>query len=275
MFDTEKNYEVVTFAIGDTKSGTKMGKLQLKNTEDDSILNCIMWEETLGRMDGKLFRSGNVVKIVSATYNEKFNNCLVSALELVEEAKLGLDEDQTKEAYKTLQAYTEKISNDKLKAYIKELLSQYEAEFKFAPAAKLMHHNYRGGLLTHTVECLEISDKIMELFAGKINKSEVYAACILHDFGKIFEYNMDKETGLIEYNEDFKKEWVSHSQWGFSNCMTHGFKTVAKMIATHHSRSDWGAIVDLNEKDLEPNMYLLHHIDDLSAKYGKVSVKDI
>jgi len=44
------------------------------------------------------------------------------------------------------------------------------------------------------------------------------------------------------------------------------------MIAAHHARSDWGAIVDLNQKDLEPWVYLMHHIDDLSAKYGKINV---
>ena len=94
MFNTEDLYEVVIFSIGDTKAGTKMGKLQLKNTQDESLLNCILWEETLNRFDSKIFRTGNLVRIVSATFNEKFNNCLVSALELVEEAKLGLEKDE-------------------------------------------------------------------------------------------------------------------------------------------------------------------------------------
>ena len=66
MFSTEIHYEVVTFAIGDTKSGTKMGKLQLKNPENGETLNCIMWEEALNRMDSKLFRCGNLLRIVSA-----------------------------------------------------------------------------------------------------------------------------------------------------------------------------------------------------------------
>ena len=51
MFDTETTYEVVVFSIGDTKAGTKMGKLQLKNPNTDELLNCILWEETLNRLD--------------------------------------------------------------------------------------------------------------------------------------------------------------------------------------------------------------------------------
>ena len=85
------------------------------------------------------------------------------------------------------------------------------------------------------------------------------------------EYKVDLETGLIEYNEDFRKEWITHSQYGFSICMNAGFKRIAKMIAAHHARADWGAIVDLNEKDLENYVYFVHHIDDLSAKFGKTS----
>ena len=43
MFSTEIHYEVITFSIGDTKAGTKMGKLQLKDLENDEVLNCILW----------------------------------------------------------------------------------------------------------------------------------------------------------------------------------------------------------------------------------------
>ena len=99
MFSTETIYEVVTFSVGDTKAGTKMGKLQLKDSTDESLLNCILWEETLNRLDSKLFRSGNKLRIVSGSFNEKYNNCLVSALELVEEAMIGLSEEQTKQYY--------------------------------------------------------------------------------------------------------------------------------------------------------------------------------
>ena len=90
MLDLNAIYEVVVYATGDTKTGAKMGKLQLKNTENDSLLNCILWEDTLKRIDEKLFRTGNLLRIVSGTYNPQYNNCLVSALELIKEAKLGI-----------------------------------------------------------------------------------------------------------------------------------------------------------------------------------------
>lgn len=275
MLDLSKTYEVALFAIGDTKAGTKMGKLQLKSLSDDVVLNCILWEETLNRYDSKMFRTGNHLKILGGSYNEKYNNCLVSSLELVKEAKLGLDEDERNSIFNSIVEYANEIEEDDLKAYVVGLLFEHEEAFKVAPAAKHMHHNYLGGLVEHTFECLEIAKCVMQTFHHKVNKSYVYAACILHDFGKIFEYKIDCESGLVEYDENFSKEWLTHSQWGFANCMTNGFKTVAKMIAAHHGRAEWGAILDLNTKDLEPLVYLIHHVDDLSAKFGKITINDL
>lgn len=272
MFDTETIYDVVTFSIGDTKAGTKMGKLQLKDPNDESLLNCILWEETLKRMDEKLFRCGNQVRIVSGSFNEKFNNCLVSALELVKEAKLGIDKSEQNKLYNLILGYINKISDDKLKKFLLDYFKENEEKIKVAPAAKMMHHNYLGGLLVHITECLEYADTNISMFSVKVNSDNVYAACILHDIGKIFEYTINTETGLIDYDEHFRKEWLTHSQYGFAICMTQGFKEVAKMIAAHHARSEWGAIVDLNQKDLESSVYLMHHIDDLSAKFGRINV---
>lgn len=272
MFSTDITYEVVTFSIGDTKSGSKMGKLQLKDQQTGEFLNCILWEEALNRMDTKLFRCGNLLRIAAGSFNEKYNNCLVSALELIKEAKTGLDEKEREKEFENLIEYINKIKDEKLKNFVLEIYTANKDKILVMPAAKLMHHNYIGGLMVHTLECLKYAEINMDAFFQRVNRDEVYAACLLHDIGKIFEYTIDTESGLIDYDENFRKEWISHSQYGFSICMTAGFKRVAKMIAAHHGRADWGAIVDLNEKDLEPFVYLIHHIDDLSAKFGKTNV---
>ena len=272
MFSTEIHYEVVTFSIGDTKAGTKMGKLQLKDTEKGELLNCILWEEALNRMDSKLFRCGNILRIVSGSFNEKFNNCLVTALELIKEAKTGLEPEERISYFNKLSEYIDKIQDKELKEFVSNIYQENKEKLLTAPGAKMMHHNYIGGLMVHILECLEYADANLAVFFQKINKDDVYAACLLHDIGKIFEYTVDLESGLIDYDEAFRKDWITHSQYGFTLCMGAGFKKIAKMIAAHHARADWGAIIDLNEKDLEPILYLVHHLDDLSAKFGKTSV---
>ena len=272
MFSTDIIYEVVTFSIGDTKAGTKMGKLQLKDPKNGEFLNCILWEEALNRMDMKLFRSGNELRIVSGSFNERYNNCLVTALELIKEAKTGIDKEEQENVYSELLEYINKINDENLRDFVSKIYSENKEKILICPAAKLMHHNYIGGLMVHTLECLKYAETNMQIFFQRVKQDEVYAACLLHDIGKIYEYTVNTESGLIDYDENFRKDWISHSQYGFSICMTAGFKRVAKMIAAHHGRTEWGAIVDLNEKDLEPYVYLIHHIDDLSAKFGKTNV---
>ena len=272
MFSTEDLYEIQSFSIGDTKAGTKMGKMQLKNLVNNTTLNCILWEETLNRMDSKVFRTGNQIKIVTASFNEKFNNCLVTSFSLIKEAKMGLTPEEREKAFNKLVSRFAEIKNEKIRDFLLEFFKEHEDKIKPAPAAKVMHHNYIGGLMVHTLECLDYLEANYPLFRHRVNKDEVMAACILHDIGKIFEYKYDEENGLIDYNEDFKKTWLTHSQFGYTLCMSHGFTSIARMIAAHHGRAEWGAMIDLNEKDLENELYLIHLIDNLSAKFGKTSV---
>ena len=275
MLDLNAEYEVLSYSVGDTKAGTKMGKLQLKNTSQDTILNCILWEEALNRMDSKLFKTGNILKILTATYNEKYNNCLVNNLHLIKEAKAGIEKEEALQLYNTIISTIDEFQNEKLKEFTKKTIEENKEKLLIAPAAKVMHHNYLGGLLVHIVECINFAKGVYPLFYKKINKDILLSACILHDIGKVFEYEIDIETGFVEYSNDFKKDWISHSQYGFSLCMANNQPMVAKMIAAHHGRTDWGAMIDLGEKDLENYYYVVHHIDDLSAKFGRISVNDL
>jgi putative nucleotidyltransferase with HDIG domain len=272
MFSTEAVYEIISFSIGDTKAGTKMGKLQLKNTEDNSILNCILWEETLNRHDIKLFRIGNLVKIVTASFNEKFNNCLITTLALIKEAKAGINEKTREDLYKKLIDCINEISNESLRTFILDYFDTNAEKIKIAPAAKVMHHNYVGGLLVHTLEVVYFAKLNMEHFYYKLKRDEILAACILHDIGKIFEYDLNIEDGIIEYNEEFQHNWISHTQYGFSICMNAGFTNVARMIAAHHGRAEWGAIIDLGGKEVSNDLYFVNIVDNLSAKFGKINV---
>ena len=96
--------------------------------------------------------------------------------------------------------------------------TDFIALFRKSSAAKTVHHGFIGGLLEHTYECLKFADAVLAECRGKINPDSVYAACILHDFGKIFEYIVYKETGLIEYNEEFNEvEYSNTSEEFYTN----------------------------------------------------------
>lgn len=274
MLDLKAKYEILSFAVGDTKAGTKMGKMQIKNLDSSSVLNCVLWEEALNRIPDIATRVGNIIRIITASYNEKYNNCLLNNFEVLEQARLGIDENVREKLFNEIIEEIKTFKNEKLKNFVLNTLNENKSKLLVTPAAKTMHHNYIGGLLVHTKECIDIAKNILPVFKKKLKQEEVIAAAILHDIGKIFEYTVNIDSGVIEYNEQFRKDWISHSQYGYTLCMTNGFLDMAKMIAAHHGRAEWGAMIDLGEKDLEPFYYIIHHVDDLSAKFGATSVND-
>ena len=152
-------------------------------------------------------------------------------------------------------------------------IEENEERLKIAPAAKNNHHNFVGGLLVHTLECVDVAKAVFKSVPQKMDEDLIIAACIMHDFGKIFEYKIDTESGFVEVDDEFIKTWVSHTLYSFSWANQNGFTELARMIAAHHGRKDWGAIIDLDEKNLEPNLYIMHHIDDISAKFGAVKAE--
>ena len=93
----------------------------------------------------------------------------------------------------------------------------------------------------------------------KIDKGTVYAACILHDFGKIWEYTIDLTTGVVGFNTDFQKKWLTHSQWGFSVCMANGFKDIAKMASKYYDL----VLIDIDNEIDEDIQESLLEISDL------------
>ena len=95
MLDLNAKYEILSFSVGDTKAGTKMGKMQLKKLEDNSILNCVLWEEALNRLPDIALRTGNIIRIITGSYNEKYNNCLLNNFEVLDTASLGIDKALT------------------------------------------------------------------------------------------------------------------------------------------------------------------------------------
>lgn len=62
----------------------------------------------------------------------------------------------------------------------------------------MMHHNYIGGLMVHTLECLRYAETNIELSDYKFNRDNIMAACMLHDIGKILSTQlMSKMVQLI------------------------------------------------------------------------------
>jgi 3'-5' exoribonuclease len=186
-------------------------------------------------------------------------------------------EDFTRTSSKDSQQLLEEIYstiNEMKNNYLKSLLEslfndeKFVKDFTEAPSAKIYHHNYLGGLLEHTVEVLIICRTVYELFP-QLNADLLYTGAILHDVGKIKNYEYDL-TSIDISNEGILLDHLYISCDMVKEKMKE-IKTpediqlqVLHLILSHHGevKNGWGSPV--NPKT--PEAVALHYADNLDAK---------
>ncbi|WP_347132554.1 3'-5' exoribonuclease YhaM family protein, partial [Lactobacillus paragasseri] len=76
------------------------------------------------------------------------------------------------------------ILNPTWNRIVRYLLKKWNKQFFSYPAGKSNHHAVRNGLAFHTVSMLRDAEGIANTYP-QINRSLLYAGCILHDMGKV------------------------------------------------------------------------------------------
>jgi len=267
----DSEYKIISFSVNETKNGDTMAKLQLKDVNTEENFNCVIWQDFLAKIDKRALRIGNIISVVDSEYNEKFNNEKIKQIKLITEARTGLSETERQAAFDKILEIINSFKYDQLKSAILQVIFENESLFKISPAAKTHHHNYIGGLMQHILECVDFAKAIFPVIPVDINHELVLAGCIAHDLGKMFEYTVDTESGVVGVDEKFVTEWISHIHWGFSWANQNKFPCLAHIIASHHGIKDYGALVEPATKEAE----LFHEIDMLSSRLGRLSVEEL
>ena len=86
----------------------------------------------------------------------------------------------------TIQEGINQIKNENIARIVSSMLNYYSNDVYDYPAASKIHHNFIGGLATHTSGMLKIGLALCELYPN-LNKDYLIAGIILHDLGKIEE----------------------------------------------------------------------------------------
>jgi 3'-5' exoribonuclease len=74
---------------------------------------------------------------------------------------------------------------------------QFRADFRRAPCTRSGHHSYLGGLLEHTVAVSTLAFETSTLHP-RLNSDLLVCAAILHDVGKIREFELGADIALTE-----------------------------------------------------------------------------
>ena len=177
------------------REGAKDFYIRLKLNDSTGSIPGNVWNNA--KVIAEKFEVGDVIQVKGVVISYKAQlQITVNKISKVPEEEYDLsdylettDKDVNKLSEKLFN-YMEGIGNNYLKQLLSKIFDDKEFFTKFAqaPAAKTWHHNYIGGLLEHTVAVASICEFSTHLY--KVDKDLLIAGALLHDIGKVLEYNI-------------------------------------------------------------------------------------
>jgi 3'-5' exoribonuclease len=183
-------------------------------------------------------------------------------------------ERDPEEMFAELRGIVNGFSNPHLQALVNSVLddSRLANPFKMAPAAKTIHHAYRGGLLEHVLSLCQLS-RLTAAHYKTLDLDLLLTGAILHDLGKLEELSFDRGFG---YSSD--GQLLGHIILGlrmlnskFEKLPNFPVKLrtlVEHMIVSHHGELEFGS----PKVPIFAEAMLLHHLDNLDSKMNAIQL---
>lgn len=185
-----------TFAVKGYKRGaTRNNKpfVDIELADSSGSIKGKIWSDDLSACEKVV--EGDVVE-VTATIEDFMNAPQMKITNMKKTDVFEISELQQRSEFdiekmwQDVEKAIDELRNPHLKKLLNAVFDEETTErFKKGPAAYKVHHNYLGGLLEHTWEMLRMSDSIKTHYK-KMNMDLVRAGVILHDLGKIEEFEM-------------------------------------------------------------------------------------
>lgn len=251
-------------------------------------INCKLWDSS--ENDMLFFKNNNMVKVMATVNEYKGTKQLIikkykgpdenepfDASKLLEVSNININE-----AFDELVNTAEQFENTTLKTLTLELLKDNEQLIKKAGAAKVHHHNIVGGWLEHTLTMLRDGKHLSKAYSNNLNIDLFYSGIILHDIGKLKEFNFNP-YGIVE-DYTMEGELLGHITLGIQIITEYqtklsqlnsewDYKIVSllnHLILSHHGQPEYGSPKYPMIKEAE----LLSSLDMLDTKmymFDKVS----
>ncbi len=257
--------------LKEKKDGGTYATLEL--TDRSGNLEGIAWDNVIPSLNvlsvgDFVFVTGNVNE-----YNERLQ-VVVSSIRRVPDNEVDPKDflphcDQDIDAVMAeIDEFKTKVTNPHLKKLL-ELFFKDEVimeRFRLAPAAKRAHHAYLGGLAVHTLNVIKLMKHVQSVYSS-CNADLLITGGILHDIGKIYEYNYTKKLDIST-----RGKMLGHIMIGYE-LILEKIKKIAKfpedlklkllhMILSHHGEFEWGS----PKQPMFLEALILHFIDNLDSK---------
>lgn len=164
------------------------------------------------------------------------------------------------------------IETDLENSFLKELAnhvyndSEVVELAKIAPAAKSLHHAYRGGYLEHLLTLLKLAIQVAPVYPF-INKDLVLAGLLFHDLGKLWELSFQREfsystegrlLGHIAIEYDYIAARIREITDFPDNLRLH----LLHIILSHHGELEFGS----PKRPKTPEALMVNSLDNMDAK---------
>lgn len=273
-YNDGEEMEIVVMIKESKMRTSKNGKpyLILNFSDDSGTIRGNYWDAT--KEDAARFPSGTVVELNGK--REEYQDhpqIKIYSIRVIGENE-GYDFGQfvksapiKKESLEeTINKRVFEILNPTWNRIVRYLLKKWNTEFFTFPAGKTNHHAVKSGLAFHTVTMLQDAEGIANTYP-QVNRSLLYAGCILHDMGKVLELSgpvatkYTTEGNLIGHLVLIDEQIVLAAKELKIDSESEDLLLLRHMVLSHHGLPEYGAARRPALLEAE----LLHMIDDLDA----------
>lgn len=168
-----------------------------------------------------------------------------------------------------LEGYVDEFTNPYLQALVRAFLQDPELgpAFRAAPAAKMLHHAWLGGLLEHVVFLVRLCRRVAPQYADEVDPDLLVTAAILHDMGKVRELAWKRSFSYTTEGQLLGHITIGIGMMRDKAAAIAGFPArllvlVEHLMLSHHGRFEFGS----PKLPMTPEAVVFSALDDLEAK---------
>jgi 3'-5' exoribonuclease len=261
--------------IRNTREGKQYLRLELGDRS--GTIEARMWDQF--EAIAKEFGRDDFVKVQARV--EIYRNKPQLSLQQVRRAKpeevdladfLPHTKEDVGKLWAQLLEYANLIEDPWLKKLVNAIISDpaVAARYKRAPAAKVMHHAYIGGLLEHVVGLCGLAKQVAQHYA-ELNLDLLLTVAILHDVGKLDELSYDRAIGYTTEGQllghiVMELETVSKAMDGLEGFPANLKTVVQHLLISHHGQYEFGS----PKLPMIREAMVFHYLDDMDSKMAAV-----
>ena len=256
---------------------TREGKpyLRLELSDRSGTIEARLWDNAEGQ--ARQFDRDDIIKIQARV--ENYRNRLQLAVDKIrraEPAEVDLSDyfphtaEDVDQLYKRLREHVAAIKNPWLRGLVSGVIEDpaVTPRLKRAPAAKMMHHAFLGGLLEHIISLCDLCRLVAQHYR-ELDVDLLLTGAILHDIGKLDELCYERaiyytDSGQLLGHIILGLEQVTERMNGIEGFPIE-YKTLVKhLLISHHGQYEFGS----PKLPMFREALVLHYLDDLDSKMG-------